>query len=435
LEGIKELLAIAASLDSSLATGSREERYQLSETQAQAILDLRLHRLTGLEQDKLAADYKAQMALIKELQHILNDPDRLQAVLCEELIEVKQQFSDERRTKIVSGVIDIQEEDLIPREDRVMTVSHDGYAKTQSLTSYQAQRRGGKGKLASDMKEKDFIEQLIVANSHSTLVCFSSLGRAYWLKMYQLPQGSRTARGRPLVNLLPLHEGEKIHAFLPISEYGVDQYIFMATAKGVVKKTPLTAFSRPRKNGVTAIDLDAHDYLIGVSLTDGKQEALLFTDAGKVIRFPESAVRSMGRVSRGVRGVKLGEAQKVIGLIIAEQGGEILTVTENGYGKRTPIEEHRLTGRGGQGVVAIKTSERNGKLVTALQMRAQDEVLLITDRANLVRTTVKGIRQSGRASQGVRLIRLESGERLVAMQRIVDEDVSYSIYILPRNLV
>jgi DNA gyrase subunit A len=425
LGGVSELLALAESLDPDLSknrrSGSMSEQYYLSEQQAQAILDLRLHRLTGLEQNKLFEDYKEHLHHIRELLAILNDPDRLQSVLREELLKIKSQFGDERRTRIIEAAFDLQEEDLIPREERVMTISNDGYVKTQSLTSYQAQRRGGKGKLASDMKEEDFIEQLVVANSHDMLVCFSSLGRAYWLKMYQFPQGGRTARGRPIVNLLPLRENEKIHAFLPVSEYQEGRYVFMATAQGVVKKTPLIDFSRPRKDGITAIDLGEEDYLIGVALTDGQQEALLFTDAGKVIRFMETKVRAMGRAARGVRGVKLGEGQHVISLIMAEVGGEVLTVTANGYGKRTPIEEHRLTGRGGQGIVAIKTNERNGKIVAALPVIAKDEVMLITNRANLVRTQVKGIRRTGRASQGVRLIRLEADEHLVAMQRIADE--------------
>jgi DNA gyrase subunit A len=422
LGGVKELLAVAESIDPSLTAECLrpDNSYQLSEVQAQAILDLRLHRLTGLEQDKLLDEYRTQMTHIKSLLEILNNPDRLQAVLREELTETKETFGDERRTRILDAALDINSEDLIPKEDRVITVSHEGYTKTQSLTSYHAQRRGGKGKSASDIKEEDFIEQFIIANSHEMLVCFSSAGRAYWLKTYQLPQGGRTARGRPIVNLLPLREDEKIHAILPVNEYLEGHYIFMATAHGTVKKTPLVDFSRPRKDGIMAIDLDENDYLIGVALTDGKQDVLLFTDAGKVIRFQEDKVRAMGRTARGVRGVKLGEGQKVISLIIAQPGGEILTVTENGYGKRTPIEEHRVTGRGGQGIIAIKESDRNGKMVAALQVTPQDEVMLITNRANLVRTNVEGIRRTSRASQGVRLIRLEDQESLVAMQRIAE---------------
>lgn len=422
LGGVRELLTVAEAIDPSLKENrlQAEGTYQLSEVQAQAILDLRLHRLTGLEQNKLLQDYKAQIEQIKEFLEILNNATRFQEVLHEELVETREEFGDERRTRIMDAVIDIQDEDLIPKEDRVITVSHEGYTKTQSLTSYHAQRRGGKGKSASDIKAEDFIEQFIIANSHEMLVCFSSMGRAYWLKTYQLPQGGRTARGRPIINLLPLREGEKIHAILPVSEYAEGHYIFMATSKGTVKKTPLVDFSRPRKDGITAIDLDDDDYLIGVALTDGKQDVLLFTDAGKVIRFSEDHVRAMGRTARGVRGVKLGEGQHVISLIIAQASGEILTVTENGYGKRTPIEDHRLTGRGGQGIIAIKSSERNGKIVAALQVTTEDEVMLITDRANLVRIEVTGIRRTSRDSQGVRLIRLEESEKLAAMQRIAE---------------
>lgn len=400
--------------------GQQQEGYQLSPTQAQAILDLRLHRLTGLEQDKLWNDYQTQIMQIERFMAILSDPNTLYEVVREELIAVQEEFADPRRTRIQLETGDIQNEDLIPREDVVITVSHEGYTKTQGLAAYQAQRRGGKGKLASSIKEEDFIEQFIIAHSHETLVCFSSLGRAYWLKAYQLPQGSRTARGKPIVNLLPLKEGEKIHAMLSLREYTEGSFIFMATAYGTVKKTPLVDFSRPRVGGINAIDLQENDRLIGVALTDGRQEVLLFTDTGKVIRFQEDQVRAMGRTARGVRGVKLGKNQQVISLIIAATDGEILTATEYGYGKRTPIDEHRLTGRGGQGVVAIKTGTRNGRVVAALQVVPEDEVMLITNKANLVRTRVSGIRCVSRDSQGVRLIRLDTQETLVTLQRVAE---------------
>lgn len=392
--------------------------YQLSAIQAQAILELRLHRLTNLEQTKLLEDYRAQMEYIKALLAILQNPNRLREVLSEELRQTQSAFKDERRTQIQEVVVEMTNEDLIPREERVITVSHEGYTKTQSLSSYQSQQRGGKGKSASDIKEEDFIQHFLVASSHATLLCFSSAGRAYWIKTYLLPQGGRTSRGRPIVNLLPLQENEKIHAILPVHDYLQHHYIFMVTSKGIVKKTPLTDFSRPRRDGITAIGLDQDDYLIGVALTDGKQEVLLFTDAGKVIRFSETKVRSMGRTAHGVKGVKLGDKQRVISLIIATTEGEILTVTEHGYGKRTPIQEHRLTGRGGQGIVAIKTSERNGKVVAALQVIDSEEIMMITNRANLIRINVHSIRSSGRAAQGVRLIRLDKGEKLVAIQPI-----------------
>jgi DNA gyrase subunit A len=400
---------------------SDQQHYQLSPIQAQAILDLRLHRLTSLEQDKLLQDYQAQIDQIKSLLKILSDPDTLNKLIHEDLLAIKKEFSEPRRTRIEDSDAEIQNEDLIPKEDVVITLSHEGYIKTQSLTVYQAQRRGGKGKVASGIKEEDFIEQLVIAHSHETLLCFSSLGRVYWLKAYQLPQGSRTARGRPIVNLLPLKEEEKIHALLPLKDYGDGRAIFMATAQGTVKKTPLVDFSRPRNGGINAIDLQGDDRLIGVALTNGQQDVLLFTDAGKVIRFQESQVRAMGRTARGVRGVKLSKDQQVISLIIPQPDSGILTATEKGYGKRTPIKNHRLTGRGGQGVVAIKTNVRNGKVVAALSVVAQDEVMLITNKANLVRLQVSDIRSCGRNSQGVRLMRLDgTDESLVALQRIAE---------------
>lgn len=392
--------------------------YRLSPEQAQAILELRLHRLTGLEQDKIITEYEEQLTMIGQLLEILASPDRLMQVIREELLAIQSEFGDARRTEIISAETELNYEDLIPPEDVVVTFSHEGYAKIQSLDVYQAQRRGGKGKSATSVKEEDFVEHLAIANTHDTLLCFSSRGKAYWLKVYKLPQGSRAARGKPIVNLLPLTTGEQIHAILPIKEYGEDQFVFLATSSGTVKKTKLSDFSRPRNDGIIAIDLREGDRLISVALTDGKQDVLLFTDAGKVIRFSEDKVRAMGRTACGVRGVKLQEGQQVISLIIAKPEGAILTATENGYGKRTPIEDHRLTGRGGQGVVAIQTSERNGKVVGAVQVFPNDEVMLISDRGTLVRTRVDEIRLAGRNSQGVRLIRLSENEKLVGLQRI-----------------
>lgn len=402
-------------------TGIVEGGYKLSPLQAQAILDLRLHRLTGLEQDKILAEYQQQLDAIKDLLDILSNPDRLMRVIRDELLMIQKDFGDVRRTEIIGNEADFNTEDLIPPADVVVTFSHEGYAKIQSVDAYQAQRRGGKGKAATSVKEEDFVEHLIIANTHDTLLCFSSVGKVYWLKVYKIPEGSRVARGKPIINLLNLSENERITAILPVSEYKDDHYVFMATAQGTVKKTSLADFSRPRNDGIIAIDLSQGDGLVGVALTDGQRDVLLFTDAGKVIRFPESKVRCMGRVAHGVRGVRLQEGQQVISLIIATSEGEILTATENGYGKRTPIDEHRLTGRGGQGVVAIKTSERNGRVVGAVQVVPTDEVMLISDRGTLVRTRVEEIRSAGRNSQGVRLIRLNEGEKLAGLQRIEED--------------
>lgn len=395
--------------------------YRLSPEQAQAILDLRLHRLTGLEQDKILHEYGEQLEVITDLLEILNNPERLRQEIRKELLSVRAEFSDKRRTEIVMVDAEINSEDLIPSEDVVVTLSHDGYIKRQALDVYQAQRRGGRGKSSGNVKEEDFIEHLLIANTHATLLCFSSLGKVYWLKVYKLPEGSRTAKGRPIINLLTLSENERIHAVLPVGHYSADHTIFMATANGTVKKTSLIDFSRPRNDGIIAIDLRDGDRLVGVALTDGQQDVLLFTDAGKVIRFNESKVRSMGRTACGVRGVKLQADQRVISLIIAKPDGKILTATSQGYGKRTPIGEHRLTGRGGSGVVALKTTERSGNVVAAVQVFPQDEVMLITNKATLVRTRVEEIRSAGRHSQGVRLIRLNEGETLVGLERIEEE--------------
>lgn len=397
------------------------QRYRLTPEQAQAILDLRLHRLTGLEQDKILNEYREQLQLITNLLEILNNAERLRCVIREELLAAREEFADPRRTEIVTVDAEINEIDLVPEQEVVVTLSHDGYIKRQSLDVYQAQRRGGRGKSSGGVKEEDFIEHLLIANTHATLLCFSSLGKVYWLKVYKVPEGSRTAKGRPIVNLLNLSENERIHAVLPISEYRPEQTVFMATANGTVKKTSLTDFSRPRNDGIIAIELREGDRLVGVSLTDGQQDVLLFTDAGKVIRFNENQVRTMGRGACGVRGVKLQAEQQVISLIIAQADGQILTATSQGYGKRTPIEEHRLTGRGGSGVVALKATEKTGRVVAAVQVFPQDEVMLITNKATLVRTRVEEIRSAGRHSQGVRLIRLNEGETLVGLERIEEE--------------
>ena len=398
--------------------GLTDQGYRLSPQQAQAILDLRLHRLTGLEQDKILGEYQALLNEIKELLHILADPDRLREVIRTELLEDKAQFADARRSEIIASQQDFSIEDLIAEEEVVVTLSHEGYVKTQPLGSYQAQRRGGKGKSATNMKDEDIIEKLLIASTHDTLLCFSNLGKLYWIKVYQIPQGSRISRGKPIVNLLPLETNERINAILPVKEYADNTYVFMATANATVKKVKLTEFSRPRSNGIIAIDLDEGDKLVGVALTSGTSEVMLFNNAGKAIRFNEDEVRAMGRTARGVRGMRLGKNQQVIALIIATPEGQILTATENGYGKRTLLDEYRLTSRGGQGVIAISTSERNGQVVGAIQVSETDEVMLITNRGTLVRTRVGEISLVGRNAQGVRLIRLAEEEKLVGIQRV-----------------
>jgi DNA gyrase subunit A len=394
--------------------------YRLSPEQVQAILDLRLHRLTGLEQEKIFEEYQQLLDFIHELMAILQSEQKLMQIIRQELLEIKAQFNDERRTEIAISQQDLTTEDLIAEEDRVVTLSHEGYAKTQSLDVYQAQRRGGKGKAATSMKEEDFIERLVIANTHDTILCFSNLGKVYWLKVYQLPQAARNSRGRPIINLLPLAEGERIQAFLPVKEFKKDSHVFMATSKGVVKKVSLEQFSRPRTSGIIALELQDDDRLIGVALTDGLRDVMLFSNTGKVVRFSEKKVRAMGRTARGVRGMKLLKDQAVIALIIAEKEGAILTATENGYGKRTEISEYRTIGRGGQGVISIQVSERNGKVVVAEQVLPTDEVMLITDQGTLVRTRAKEISMVGRNTQGVRLIHLSSGEKLKAIARIAD---------------
>ncbi len=401
--------------------GMVEGRYHLSPAQAQAILDMRLHRLTGLEQDKILKEYREILDRIQELLAILASSKRLMEVIRDELVVIREQYGDERRTEIQVDRTDLTLEDLITEEEVVVTLSHEGYAKAQPLSDYRAQRRGGRGKSATSMKEEDFIDKLFVASTHDTILCFSSLGRVYWMKVYELPQAGRNARGKPIVNLLPLEKGERINAILPVREFQEDRYVFFATAHGTVKKTPLEDFSRPRSTGIIAIDLREGDSLVDVDITDGKRDVMLFTSNGKAIRFNESQVRPMGRNAAGVRGIRLQPGQRVIALIIADEG-HILTATANGYGKRTPVEEYPVHGRGGQGVIAIQTTERNGDVVGAVLVQEEDEIMLITDGGTLVRTRVAEVSVMGRNTQGVRLIKLDKGERLVGLERIVELD-------------
>lgn len=404
--------------DLSKVYGLHEENYRLSPLQAQAILELRLHRLTALEQDKILNEFEQLLGVIKELLDILASPERLMQVIREELQEMKAQFGDKRRTEIMASQEDLTIADLIVEENIVVTLSHQGYVKYQPITSYQAQRRGGKGKSATHVKEEDFVDRLIVASTHDTLLCFSNHGKLYWLKAYQLPLASRASRGKPIINILPLAENEVITAMLPVREYLDDSFVFMATKFGTVKKVALTEFSRPRSNGIIAVGLDEGDRLVGVDITNGSKDIMLFSDAGKVIRFDENLVRATGRTARGVRGMRLAEGQFVISLVVARMEGTILTATELGYGKRTEIEEYRVTGRGGQGVISIQVNERNGKVVRAVQVVETDEAMLITDQGTLVRFKVSELSIIGRNTQGVRLINVASGEQVVGMQRI-----------------
>ncbi|PAU62142.1 DNA gyrase subunit A [Pseudomonas indica] len=449
--------------------GLRDGKYYLSPEQAQAILELRLHRLTGLEHEKLLAEYQEILAQIGELIRILTNPVRLMEVIREELEKVKAEFGDARRTEIVASQVDLTIADLITEEDRVVTISHGGYAKSQPLAAYQAQRRGGKGKSATGVKDEDYIEHLLVANSHATLLLFSSKGKVYWLRTFEIPEASRTARGRPLVNLLPLDEGERITAMLQVDLEALQQgsgddedldeaegvviegeavevveaeeveevegetpelvaeptgaYIFMATAFGTVKKTPLVQFSRPRSAGLIALRLEEGDTLIAAAITDGAKEVMLFSDAGKVLRFAESKVRTMGRTARGVRGMRLGKDQQLISMLIPESGAQILTASERGFGKRTGLGKFPRRGRGGQGVIAMVTSERNGKLVGAIQVQDGEEIMLISDQGTLVRTRVDEVSSSGRNTQGVTLIKLASDEKLVGLERVQEPSV------------
>ncbi|MEY4768704.1 MAG: hypothetical protein RL637_1343 [Pseudomonadota bacterium] len=397
--------------------GLQDSVYRLSEMQAQAILELRLHRLTGLEQDKLLTEYRQLLIQILQYLTLLASDIELMLMVKKELSDIKNEYTDSRRTQILQDQLNLSAEDLITEEDLVVTMSHQGYVKTQPLSDYKAQHRGGRGKSATATKEEDFIDKLFIANTHDTILCFSSLGKVYWLKVYELPLASRASRGKPFVNLLPLENGEKINALLAVREYSEDKYVFMATSSGTVKKTPLKEFENQRSNGKIAIDLREQDTLVGVAITDGQQNVMLFSSDGKAICFHESDVRSMGRTAAGVRGIRLNAEQKVISLIIAIEG-TVLNITENGFGKRTTVDKFRQQSRGGQGVIAIQTSERNGKVVGALLVNDQDELMIITDGGTLVRTRVTEISVVGRNAQGVTMIRLDKNEKVVGVDRI-----------------
>ena len=397
--------------------------YHLSDAQAQAILELRLQRLTGLEQDKIVGEYREVMDKIADLMDILAKPERVTQIIGEELAAVKAQFGDKRRSEIITHTQDMSMEDLIAPEDVVVTLSHSGYMKAQKLDEYSAQKRGGRGKQAASTKEDDFVDNLFIANTHDYILCFSNRGRVYWLKVYDVPQGSRIARGKPIVNLLPLAEGEKINAILPVREFTEDKYVLFATADGTVKKTALSQFGNPRKAGIIAIALDEGDFLIGVAITDGKHDVMLFSDEGKAVRFDENDVRVLGRDTRGVRGMNLAKGGKVISLLVAEDEQQsVLTATENGYGKRTPIAEYTRHGRGTQGMIAIQTSERNGKVVAATLVNPEDEIMLIGTNGVLIRTRVNEIREMSRATQGVTLMNLDKGDKLAGLSRIAEPE-------------
>ncbi|NMG33109.1 DNA gyrase subunit A [Azoarcus sp. TTM-91] len=403
--------------------GLSDQGYRLSDVQAQAILELRLQRLTGLEQDKIVAEYREVMDIITDLLDILARPERITAIIVEELEAIRTQFGDPRRSELVMSTSEINIEDLITPEDMVVTLSHTGYFKRQPLADYRAQRRGGRGKQATSMKDEDFIDHLFVANTHDTVLCFSSRGRAYWLKVYEVPEGARNSRGKPIVNLFPLVEGEKITAVLPVQAFDEEHFVFMATSEGTVKKTALTAFANPRKAGIIAVDLDDGDHLIGVAITDGQCDVMLFSDAGKAVRFAESDVRPMGRGARGVRGMTLEDGQKVIAMLVAKgETQSVLTATENGYGKRTPVAEYTRHGRGTKGMIAIQTSDRNGRLVGAVLVDPTDEVMLISTGAVLIRTKVQDIRELGRATQGVTLINLDEGTYLAGIEKVAESE-------------
>ncbi len=425
---VEEMLKRAASDASrpeglSVDFGLTPNGYRLSDVQAQEILQMRLQRLTGLEQDKIVNEYKEVMDVITDLLDILARAERVTEIIVQELSAIRQQFGDKRRSEIVENTQDLSLEDLITPQDVVVTLSHTGYVKSQPLDEYRAQRRGGRGKQAAGTKEDDFIDKMFVANTHDYILCFSSRGRVYWLKVYEVPQGGRASRGKPIVNLFPLEEGEKINAILSVKEFDENRYVFMATAAGTVKKTSLVEFSNPRKSGIIAINLDDGDYLVGAEITHGENDVVLVSDGGKAVWFDEEHVRPMGRATRGVRGMKLAPKQQVISLLIAENENETLLVaTENGYGKRTALKEFRHSGRGTQGVKAIATSERNGTVVAARLVNDEDEIMLITTGGVLIRTRVKEIRELGRATQGVTLINLGAGEKLSGLEKIVETD-------------
>ena len=404
--------------------GLHDGQYHLSPVQAQAILELRLHRLTGLEHEKLLAEFQERLAEIADYLEILSDSDRLKLVIREELEEIVAEYGDERKTEITASQHDLTVEDLITEEDRVVTISHGGYAKTQPLSDYQAQRRGGMGKSATAVKDEDFVEHLLIASTHATILCFSNMGKVYWLKVFQIPLAGRNSRGRPMVNLLPLEEGERVTSILPVEEYTEGHFIFMATANGTVKKTELTNFARQRSVGLRALELEEGDVLVGTAITDGSCEVMLFSSEGKTARFKEEDVRPMGRTARGVRGIRLGEGHAMISLIIPQEGGRVLTVSENGYGKRTEVSEFPTKGRGNKGVIAMSTSSRNGNLVGATQVFEGDELMLISNQGTLVRTRADEVSILGRNTQGVRVIRTKEGESLVSVERIDEPEVT-----------
>ena len=403
--------------------GLHADGYRLSEIQAQRILEMPLQRLTNLASDKIIGEYKDIMAKIADLLDILANPARITQIIREELTQIQEQFGDGRRSAIVENAQDMSMEDLIKPEEMVVTLSHGGYMKSQPIDDYRAQKRGGRGKQAAGTKDEDFIEKMFVANTHDYILCFSNRGRLYWLKVYNVPQGGRTARGKPIVNLLPLEDGEKINALLPVKTFDDDHYVFMATSNGIVKKTPLSDFSRPRTAGIIAVGLDDGDFLIGASITDGRHDVMLFSDGGKAVRFDENDVRPMGRTARGVIGMKLAKGKKLISLLVAEDENDfVLTATENGYGKRTPIAEYTRHARATQGMIAIQTSERNGRVVAATLVKPDDEIMLITTGGVLIRTRVKEIRAMSRATQGVTLINLDKGEKLISLEKVAETD-------------
>jgi DNA gyrase subunit A len=426
---VEEMLSRAASGDAyrpfGLAPeyGLHQDGYHLSDLQAQAILDLRLQRLTGLEQDKVLNEYREVIDRITDLLDILDKPERVTVIITEELTAIRNQFGDKRRSEIVENAAGFNLEDLITPEEVMVTLSNTGYIKSQPIDEYRTQKRGGRGKQAAATKQEDFIENLFVANTHDYILCFTDQGRMFWLKVYEVPQGGRVSRGKPIVNLLKLVGDEKVTAILPVKEFDDTHFIFMATANGTVKKTPLIEFSRPRSNGIIAVRLDEGDYLIGVAITDGQHDVMLFTDEGKANRFEENDVRPLGRDTRGVRGVRLPDGVKVIALLVAESEEQsVLTATENGFGKRTPVSEYTRHNRGGQGLIAIQTSERNGKVVAATLVDQTDEIMLITTGGVLIRTRVSEIREMGRTTQGVTLINLDKGEKLSGLQRVAESE-------------
>jgi len=407
----------------SVLYGLTVDGYRLSDAQAQAILEMRLQRLTGLEQDKIREEYKELLDKIADFLDILAKPERITSIIADELTAVKAQYGDKRRSEIVINTEDLSIEDLITPEDMVVTFSHSGYVKAQPLGDYRAQRRGGRGKQATATKEDDFIEKLFVAHSHDTLLCFSNHGRVYWMKVYHVPTGTRTSRGKPIVNVFPLAGGEKITAVLPVKNYDDAHFVFLATAMGTVKKTPLSAFSNPREKGIIAVELDEGDHLIGAAITDGRHDVMLFSDAGKAVRFQEDDVRPMGRTARGVRGMMLDEGQQLVSMLVADDESQtVLTATENGYGKRTPIADYTRHGRGTKGMIAIQTSDRNGRIVGAVLVRDDDELMLVSNAGVAIRTRVDQIREMGRSTQGVRLIDLDEGTRLAGIERVAESE-------------